>query len=88
MVNWLFKQPGAARAAAPTPPAPRSVPVKTGPTPQQKAEARARQLEQARIEWVDRLEDSLIGKNSAVVKDQTNHQAYRLMIGDDSEVLL
>jgi glucose-1-phosphate thymidylyltransferase len=45
-------------------------------------------LEQARIEWVDRLEDSLIGKNSAVVKDQTNHQAYRLMIGDDSEVLL
>jgi glucose-1-phosphate thymidylyltransferase len=45
-------------------------------------------LEQARIEWVDRLEDSLIGKNSAVVKDKTNHQAYRLMIGDDSEVLL
>ena len=45
-------------------------------------------LEQARIEWVDRLEDSLIGKNSAVVKDQSNHQAYRLMIGDDSEVLL
>ena len=45
-------------------------------------------LEQARIEKVDRLEDSLIGKNSAVVKDQNNHQAYRLMIGDDSEVLL
>jgi glucose-1-phosphate thymidylyltransferase len=45
-------------------------------------------LEQARIERVDRLEDSLIGKNSAVVKDQNNHQAYRLMIGDDSEVLL
>jgi len=45
-------------------------------------------LEHARIERVDRLEDSLIGKNSAVVKDQQNHQAYRLMIGDDSEVLL
>jgi glucose-1-phosphate thymidylyltransferase len=45
-------------------------------------------LEQARIESVDRLEDSLIGKNSAVIKDQKNHQAYRLMIGDDSEVLL
>jgi glucose-1-phosphate thymidylyltransferase len=45
-------------------------------------------LEHARIERVDRLEDSLIGKNSVVVKDQTNHQAYRLMIGDDSEVLL
>lgn len=45
-------------------------------------------LEYARIEWVDRLEDSLIGKNSTVVKSQHNHQAYRLMIGDDSEVLL
>ncbi|HYA30926.1 MAG TPA: glucose-1-phosphate thymidylyltransferase, partial [Acidobacteriota bacterium] len=45
-------------------------------------------LEHARIERVDRLEDSLIGKNSVVVKDQTSHQAYRLMIGDDSEVLL
>lgn len=45
-------------------------------------------LESARIEHVDRLEDSLIGKNSAVLKDHTSHQAYRLMIGDDSEVLL
>ncbi len=45
-------------------------------------------LEQARIEHVDRLEDSLIGKNSVVLKANKNHQAYRLMIGDDSEVLL
>jgi len=45
-------------------------------------------LENARIEHVDRLEDSLIGKNSVVVKDHKSHQAYRLMIGDDSEVLL
>ena len=45
-------------------------------------------LESARIEHVDRLEDSLIGKNSAVLKNQNGHQAYRLMIGDDSEVLL
>jgi glucose-1-phosphate thymidylyltransferase len=45
-------------------------------------------LENARIDHVDRLEDSLIGKNSAVLKNQKNHQAYRLMIGDDSEVLL
>lgn len=45
-------------------------------------------LEGARINHVDRLEDSLIGKNSSVLKDQKNHQAYRLMIGDDSEVLL
>ncbi len=45
-------------------------------------------LENARIEHVDRLEDSLIGKNSTVLKDDKNHQAYRLSIGDDSEVLL
>jgi glucose-1-phosphate thymidylyltransferase len=45
-------------------------------------------LEDARIERVDRLEDSLIGKNSAVIKDHNAHQAYRLMIGDDSEVVL
>lgn len=45
-------------------------------------------LEKARIEHVDRLEDSLIGKNSAVIKDHTSRQAYRLLIGDDSEVLL
>jgi glucose-1-phosphate thymidylyltransferase len=45
-------------------------------------------LENARIEHVDRLEDSLIGKNSAVIKNHNTHQAYRLMIGDDSEVVL
>lgn len=45
-------------------------------------------LENARIENVDRLEDSLIGKNSVVIKGRNSHQAYRFMIGDDSEVLL
>ncbi|HVO94246.1 MAG TPA: glucose-1-phosphate thymidylyltransferase [Terriglobales bacterium] len=45
-------------------------------------------LENARIKQVDRLEDSLIGKNSVVLRNQKNHQAYRLSIGDDSEVLL
>jgi glucose-1-phosphate thymidylyltransferase len=45
-------------------------------------------LENARIEHVDRLEDSLVGKDSAVIKNRGNHQAYRLMIGDDSEVLV
>jgi len=45
-------------------------------------------LEHATVKRVDRLEDSLIGKNSAVIKEINNHQAYRLMIGDDSEVLL
>jgi glucose-1-phosphate thymidylyltransferase len=45
-------------------------------------------LENARIEQVDRLEDSLVGKGSSVIKNRGNHQAYRLMIGDDSEVLV
>ena len=45
-------------------------------------------LEDARIEHVDRLEDSLVGKGSSVIKNRGNHQAYRLMIGDDSEVLV
>ena len=45
-------------------------------------------LENARIDHVDRLEDSLIGKSSVVLRNQKNHQAYRLSIGDDSEVLL
>jgi glucose-1-phosphate thymidylyltransferase len=45
-------------------------------------------LEHAIVTRVDRLEDSLIGKNSAVIKEMNTHQAYRLMIGDDSEVLL
>jgi glucose-1-phosphate thymidylyltransferase len=45
-------------------------------------------LENAKIDHVDRLEDSLIGKNSAVIKDHNARQAYRLMIGDDSEVVI
>ncbi len=45
-------------------------------------------LENSSIQHVDRLEDSLIGKGSCVTKSQGNHHAYRLMIGDDSEVLL
>jgi glucose-1-phosphate thymidylyltransferase len=45
-------------------------------------------LQDATIKNVDRLEDSLVGKNSVVVKEVGIHQAYRLMIGDDSEVLL
>jgi glucose-1-phosphate thymidylyltransferase len=45
-------------------------------------------LENARIEYVDRLEDSLVGKGSSVIKNRGNHQAYRLMIGDDSEVFV
>ncbi len=45
-------------------------------------------LENATVKRVDRLEDSLVGKNSLVVKEIGAHQAYRLMIGDDSEVSL
>lgn len=45
-------------------------------------------LESAKVKNVDRLEDSLLGKNSVVIKDHDRHHAYRLMIGDDSEVLL
>lgn len=45
-------------------------------------------LERAKIDHVDRLEDSLIGKNSAVIKDHNARQSYRLMIGDDSEVVI
>jgi glucose-1-phosphate thymidylyltransferase len=45
-------------------------------------------LENARVEHVDRLEDSLLGRNSAVLKDHGTRQAYRLVIGDDSEVML
>jgi glucose-1-phosphate thymidylyltransferase len=45
-------------------------------------------LEKATIERIDRLEDSLVGKGSRVMKSQGKSHAYRLMIGDDSEVLL
>jgi glucose-1-phosphate thymidylyltransferase len=45
-------------------------------------------LENARIDHVDRLEDSIVGKNSTVIKSRGIHHAFRLMIGDDSEVLV
>jgi len=45
-------------------------------------------LEEACIENVDRLEDSLIGKGSRVVKTNQSHHAYRLLVGDDSVVEL
>lgn len=40
----------------------------------------------AEISHVDRMEDSLIGRNAKVVKCHHKHQALRLMIGDDSVV--
>ena len=45
-------------------------------------------LENAVIEHIDRLEDSLIGKGSFIVQGNGNHHAYRLTIGDDSVVEL
>lgn len=40
----------------------------------------------AEISHIDRLEDSLIGRNAKVVKCHFKHEALRLMIGDDSVV--
>jgi glucose-1-phosphate thymidylyltransferase len=43
-------------------------------------------LDGARIANVDRLEDSVIGRNAFVSKESFNSKALRLMIGDDAEV--
>jgi len=43
-------------------------------------------LARAEIDHVDRMEDSLIGRGARVVKCRHKHQAFRLMIGDDSVV--
>jgi len=43
-------------------------------------------LSGAELAYVDRLEDSLIGRNAKVKKCQDKHEALRLMIGDDSVV--
>jgi glucose-1-phosphate thymidylyltransferase len=45
-------------------------------------------LEGARIEEAGRLEDSVIGRNAVVRRERRPHAATRLLIGDDSEVLL
>jgi len=44
-------------------------------------------LDGVRITEVERLEDSIVGRNTAVSKERRNSQALRLMIGDDAEVL-
>jgi len=38
------------------------------------------------IRNIDRLEDSVIGRNTVVSRERMNSQALRLMIGDDAEV--
>jgi len=45
-------------------------------------------LDGAQVIGVSRLEDSVIGRNAVVKKQATNHNAFRLMIGDDAEVIL
>jgi glucose-1-phosphate thymidylyltransferase len=45
-------------------------------------------LDSAHIEGIERLEDSIVGRNASVLRNTSNHRALRLMIGDDSEVSL
>lgn len=45
-------------------------------------------LDGARIEAVGRIEDSVVGRNAVVRKSSANHQALRLLVGDDAEVQL
>ena len=45
-------------------------------------------LDGAQLSGLERLEDSILGRNTSVRRDSTRHQATRLMIGDDAEVLL
>src|SRR5438093_1618992 len=45
-------------------------------------------LDGARVEGTGRLEDSVVGRNAIVSRSTTNHQALRLLIGDDAEVTL
>lgn len=43
-------------------------------------------LSNAFLSGVERLEDSLIGKNTKIIRNAVRHRALRLMIGDDSTV--
>lgn len=43
-------------------------------------------LSGAEVSHIDRMEDSLIGRNTKIIKCHHKHEALRLMIGDDSVV--
>ncbi len=43
-------------------------------------------LNKAFLSGIERLEDSLVGKNTRVIKKTTHHKALRLMVGDDSTI--
>lgn len=45
-------------------------------------------LDGSRVDDVGRLEDSVVGRNAIVSRAAANHQALRLLIGDDAEVTL
>jgi len=45
-------------------------------------------LDNVQLEGIDRLEDTILGSNAIVCRVVGNHHALRLMIGDNSEVLL
>jgi glucose-1-phosphate thymidylyltransferase len=45
-------------------------------------------LDRARIEGIERLEDSLIGTDAAVLSDPGGRKGLKLNIGDDSEVIV
>jgi glucose-1-phosphate thymidylyltransferase len=45
-------------------------------------------LDSVTLDNVERIEDSIIGKNATVRKSDSNHKAYKLMISDDSEVII
>ena len=45
-------------------------------------------LDGARVAGIERLEDSVVGRNALVANLEYNSKAIRLMVGDDAEVLL
>ncbi len=45
-------------------------------------------LEKCRITGIDRLEDSVLGRNVEISANQNRHKALRLLLGDDSTVEL
>ena len=45
-------------------------------------------LDGVRLEGVERMEDSILGRNAVVRHTSGNRKALRLLIGEDTEVLL
>lgn len=45
-------------------------------------------LDGVRLEGIERMEDSILGRNAIVRRFSKNHKALRLLIGEDTQVLL